>query len=196
MKLLFCLLSIFATSTILWAQSVQTPSQTEEVNKALVLRFYEEVWNKGNVAVVDEVFAANYLPHDSTAIGPLEVESSEEQKKIALYNREAFTDFSFVPQFVIAEGDKVVGRWTLRGRTKGILKLISANPIEVSGVNIFRFENGKVVEIWNHRDDLGAHQQIGFPKLRVLFGFIIGLVVCSILWLSLKLIRRMRKATA
>lgn len=57
-------------------------------------------------------------------------------------------------------------------------------------MNIFHFENGKIVEIWNHRDDLGAQKQLGISKISYAVGFIIGLGVCFIIWLGLKLKKR------
>lgn len=67
--------------------------------------------------------------------------------------------------FVVAEGDFVVGRWTASGTHLGRWGALepTGRPMSFSGVNIFRFERGKVVEIWNHRDDLGLMEQLGAP---------------------------------
>jgi predicted ester cyclase len=66
---------------------------------------------------------------------------------------------------VIAEGDLVAARWTASGTHRGRWGTVepTGNPVEFSGVNIFRVERGKVVEIWNHRDDLGLLHQTGAP---------------------------------
>jgi predicted ester cyclase len=132
-------------------------------NKALIRRFYEEVWGKGNVDVVEEVFAPDYLRHDlrpsAAAPGP------EGQKRIALDFRAAFPDLRWELDLLIAVDDFVVGRWTASGTHLGRSGALepTGRAVTFSGVNIFRFEGGKVVEIWNHRDDLGLMEQVGAP---------------------------------
>ena len=177
----------------LFAQAdLNSQLQTEERNKALMLRFYEEVWNKGNVAVVDEVFAETYMPHDTTVQERLKPEVRDEQKNIAVKTRAMFADFSFKPDYFVAEGDKVVGHWTLTGKPKGLLSLFSANQVKFSGVNTFRFADGKVVEIWNNRDDFGMYQQLGFIKILLAAGFASGLILGSLIWLFFKLKKKIK----
>jgi steroid delta-isomerase-like uncharacterized protein len=136
---------------------------SEEANKALVRRFYEEVWAQGNLDVADEVFADGYERHDfrhgEPASGP------EGQKQIAAAFRAAFPDLSWEIDFILADGDFVVGRWTATGTHLGPWAGVEATgrPMRFSAVNVFRFSDGKVVEIWNHRDDLGLMQQLGAP---------------------------------
>jgi steroid delta-isomerase-like uncharacterized protein len=130
-------------------------------NKELVRTFYDEVWHKGNVDVADDVFARDYVRHDlratHAAAGP------EGQKQIARAFRAAFPDLQFEVQIVIAEGDYVAARWTARGTHSGAWGDTepTGRSVTFSGVNIFRFESGRVAEIWNHRDDLGLQEQIG-----------------------------------
>jgi predicted ester cyclase len=166
-------------------------SEIEAKNKAIMLRFYEEVWDKGNVAVVDEVFAPYYLTHDSNARLSGGAESSEEQKKIVEGVRSLLSEYSFTPEYLVAEGDKVAARWTIKGKPKGLINLISADQFEVSGANIFRLADGKVVEIWNHRDDLGVQQQLGISKVQYALGFLTGLVLSGVIWQTRKLRRRL-----
>jgi predicted ester cyclase len=170
----------------------ESNSGLEEKNKALMLRFYEEVWNKGNVAVVDEVFAETYLPHDTTVQERLQTEVRDEQKNIAVKARAMFAEFSFKPDYFVAEGDKVVGHWTLTGKPSGLLSIFSAKQVEFSGVNTFRFADGKVVEIWNNRDDLGMYQQLGFIKILLAAGFASGLALSALIWLIFRLKKRMK----
>ena len=135
---------------------------TEE-NKALVRRFYEEVWDRGNVEFAQEVFADDYLRHDlrPTAAAP----GPDGQRQIAAAFRAAFPDLRWHVDLLLAEGDLVVGRWTASGTNTGPWAGMAATGRHVtfSGVNIFRIRDGKVVEIWNHRDDLGLAQQLGTP---------------------------------
>ena len=130
-------------------------------NKALVIRFFDEVWDKGNVDVADEVFRDDYVRHDLRPGAALPGPAG--QAKIASDFREAFPDLRFRIGMVIGEGDFVVARWTATGTHTGAWGTIepSGAEVEFSGVNIFRFEGDKVAEIWNHRDDLGLMDQIG-----------------------------------
>jgi steroid delta-isomerase-like uncharacterized protein len=134
---------------------------TAQDSKQLVRRFYEEVWRKGNVDMADDVFAEDYVRHDlratDAAPGP------EGQKQVARAFRAAFPDLAFDVEIVIAEGDYVAARWTASGTHTGRWGTVEATgrSVTFSGVNIFRFERGRVAEIWNHRDDLGLQEQLG-----------------------------------
>ena len=134
-----------------------------EENKALVRRFYEEVWNKGNLDAAYDVFADDYVRHDlrpgNAPAGP------EGQKLVAGMFRAAFPDAHLSVGFMVAEANMVVARWTMSGTHRGAWGAIppTGKRMSVAGVNIFRISEGKVVEIWNHRDDLGLMQQLGAP---------------------------------
>jgi steroid delta-isomerase-like uncharacterized protein len=135
---------------------------TEE-NKALVHRFYDEVWNRGNTDFAHEVFAEDYVRHD---LRPTEaLPGPAGQKKIADDFRTAFPDLEFAVDLIIGEEDFVVGRWTASGTQLGPWGTLepTGRRVTFSAVNIFRFEDGKVAEIWNHRDDLGLMEQVGTP---------------------------------
>ena len=134
-----------------------------EENKALVRRFCEEVWSKGNVDAVMDIFAADYVRHDLRQGNPLP--GPEGQKKIALDFRAAFPDLQMKMDLMVAEGDLVVVRWTTEGTNTGQWGKVAptGKRASFSGVNIFRIRKGKVVELWNHRDDLGLMQQLGAP---------------------------------
>lgn len=134
-----------------------------ESGKALVRRFNDEVWGKGNLDVVFEVFAPDYVRHDLRPGNPLP--GPEGQKKIAEDFRAAFPDLHSEIDFMVEEGEFVVSRWTAEGTHTGAWAGIAptGKRIRFCGVNIFRIQNGKVVELWNHRDDLGVMQQLGVP---------------------------------
>jgi steroid delta-isomerase-like uncharacterized protein len=137
-----------------------------EGNKKAVRRVFEEVWNKKNFPVADELYAANYTHHDpSTPDAGRGPES--EKKRVTLYHN-AFPDLRLTPEDIIAEGEMVTARWTCRGTHKGDLGGIAptGKPIAISGVSICRFENGKIVEGWINWDALGMMQQLGIvPQL-------------------------------
>ena len=131
-------------------------------NKAAVRRFYEEAWGKGNLDAA-EIFDESYVRHDLRATQALP--GPEGQKRIAADFRAAFPDLEFRVDLILGEGDLVAGRWTARGTHTGRWGGLAptGKSMEFSAVNIFRFTDGKVVELWNHRDDLGLMQQLGAP---------------------------------
>ena len=130
-------------------------------NKALVRRFYEEVWDAGNVGVANEVFDDDYVRHD---LRPGQaVPGGAGQAMIAGDFRAAFPDLRMRVDLVLAEGDLVAARWTTEGTNTGSWGGLppTGRHAVFSGVNIFRIRDGKVVELWNHRDDLGLTEQLG-----------------------------------
>ncbi len=132
-------------------------------NKALVQRFYHEVWANGNLAFSHEVFRDDYVRHD---LRPTPAEPGPSgQARIAGDFRAAFPDLRWQVDLILGEGDLVAARWTASGTNTGAWAAIppTGKAIEFTGVNIFRFHDGKVAEIWNYRDDLGLMTQLGVP---------------------------------
>ena len=133
----------------------------EAENKALIQRFYYEVWDSGNVAFAHEVFHDDYVRHDlrSTQAAP----GAAGMAAIAAGFRSAFPDVRWRVDLLLAEGDLVAARWTATGTFTGRWGALepTGRQAEFSGVNLYRFREGKVAEIWNHRDDLGLMQQVG-----------------------------------
>jgi steroid delta-isomerase-like uncharacterized protein len=132
-----------------------------EENKEKVRRFLQEAFNEGNLGVVDELFATDYVLHDPAS--PEEVSGPEGIKQFVQMYRSAFPDTHITVEDQIAEGDEVVTRWTGRGTHQGELFGVapSGNQVELSGITISRFEGGKFVEDWTNSDTLGLMQQIG-----------------------------------
>jgi steroid delta-isomerase-like uncharacterized protein len=132
-----------------------------EENKATFRRYVEEVSNKGNLDLVDEVFD-RYLSHQPD--GHTEQRGPEDVKRFIGEFREAFPDFHSTIEDQIAERNKVATRWTMRGTHQGEFRGVAptGNRITVTGIGIFRFsEEGKVVESWDNFDQLGMMQQLG-----------------------------------
>jgi steroid delta-isomerase-like uncharacterized protein len=137
-----------------------------EVNKNVVRRLFEEVWNKGNLPVTDELFAPNYAHHDSST--PDVGRGPESEKKRATLYRTAFPDLRLTIEDIIAEGETVVARWSCRGTHKGDLSGIAptGKQFTISGISIARIANGKMAEGWVNWDALGLMQQLGVvPEL-------------------------------
>jgi steroid delta-isomerase-like uncharacterized protein len=133
---------------------------SNEDNKALVRRFFEEVWNKGNLNVIDELDSPNYVDHDAPPGLPAGIEG---QKQFVKMYRTAFPDLRITVDDVISEGDKVVTRWTARGTHNGPLMEIpkTGKKVTVTGISENRVVNGKFVEGWNSFDQMSLLQQIG-----------------------------------
>ena len=130
-------------------------------NKALVLRFYDEVWDKGNVDFAGEVFRDDYVRHD---LRPTPAQPGPAgQARIAAEFRAAFPDLRFRVELILGDADLVAARWMATGTHSGSWATIepTGKSVEFAGVNIFRFQDDKVAEIWNHRDDLGLMTQLG-----------------------------------
>jgi steroid delta-isomerase-like uncharacterized protein len=130
-----------------------------EQNKANARRGFEEVWNQGKLAVVDELTDPNVVLHDPT----MTMHGSEQFKQFVMMYLSAFPDAHFTVEDQIAEGDKVVTRYTARGTHRGTLMGIAptGKQVVVTGIAIDHYANGKVVEGWGSYDLLGMMQQLG-----------------------------------
>ena len=120
-----------------------------EDNKALVRRALEEVWNQGKVALFDELYATNFIYHNHAVPG---VRTIEDFKRFVPAFRHAFPDIHTTIQDVIAEGDRVVLRYTFRGTNMGDFVTPMSLPatgkqVTVTGMSIGRVASGKVVEV-------------------------------------------------
>jgi steroid delta-isomerase-like uncharacterized protein len=131
-----------------------------EQTKALVKRVWEEVFNQKKLAVVDELFASDYIYH-----GPqgYEFRGAESLKQLLSHYLEAFPDFHIEIEDLIAEGDKVVSRVISRGTHKGEFMGIAPTGKEwtSTAIMITRLAGGRFAEDWESRDDLGMLQQLG-----------------------------------
>ena len=137
-----------------------------ENNKGIVRRLVEEVWNKGNLSLVDELFAPNYEHHDSST--PDLGRGPEGEKKRAALYRTAFPDLRVTLEDIIAEGETVMTRWSCRGTHKGDLSGIAptGKPFTISGMTVARVSNGKMAEGYVNWDALGLMRQLGVvPEL-------------------------------
>ena len=137
-----------------------------EQNKNNVRRLFEEVWNKGNVAVADELFAPTYTHHNSST--PDVGRGPESEKKRATLYRNAFSDMRLTIEDLVADGETVVARWSCRGTHKGELNGIAptGKQVNMTGISIARFTNGKMTEGFVNWDALGLMQQLGVvPEL-------------------------------
>jgi len=126
-------------------------------NKALVQRFFEEVINQKNLAALDQFVSPTAVNHTVPAGLP------QGPSQFLSLHLTAFPDVKATVVDLLADGDKVVALVSIHGTHQGAFRAISATgkPITVMGINIFRIENGKMVEHWGLADRLSALQQLG-----------------------------------
>jgi predicted ester cyclase len=132
-----------------------------EENKAIFRRYVEEVGNKGNLDLADEIFD-RYISHQSDS--RTEERGPEDVKRFIGEFRQAFPDFRTTIEYQVAEGDMVATRWRASGTHQGEFRGIAptGKPVAMTGIGVFRFSNeGKVVESWDNLDELGMMQQMG-----------------------------------
>ncbi|MDQ3779139.1 MAG: ester cyclase [Chloroflexota bacterium] len=123
-----------------------------EGNKSVVRRLWEEVWNQADLAVADQIFDEAYAAHEKAFVPVF---------------RTAFPDSHHTVEDLIAEGDKVVTRFTWSGTHRGEFMGVppTGRRVAVGGIWIHRVEGGRIVEgrNWGQVDWLGLLQQLGAP---------------------------------
>ena len=131
-----------------------------DANKAVVKRFVDELFVQGNLDVVDELVADDYVDHTPPPDLP---PGKAGLKQLATMFRNAFTDLAISDVDLIAEGDKVVMRHVTTGTHQGDFMGIAATGrrISVNEIHIVRLADGKIVEHWGVEDNLGMMQQLG-----------------------------------
>ena len=133
-----------------------------EANKVIARRFLKEVFGQGKLAVADEIVAPDHVDYGPGTL-PGMPPGPEGSKMLVTGYRNAFPDIHFTIDEQIAEGDKVVTRWTGHGTHKGELAGIpeTGKSATVTGIGVDRIVNGKIVESWGIFDQFGMMQQLG-----------------------------------
>ena len=131
-----------------------------EENKALVRREFDEVWNQGQLAVMDDIYTADIAYHSP---GSPVIHGPEGMKLIAGVLYTAFPDMQYTIEDMIAEGEKVAIRWTLTGTHDGDLMGVPPTGVQVTftGNTIIRFAGGKYAELWSSWDARVMWLQLG-----------------------------------
>ena len=129
--------------------------------KAIARRLLEEAFNSGNLAVVDELVAPEFVNYDAALPEP--TRGIEAAKSSIGGYRDAFPDLRMTVEQQIAEGEYVTTRWTGRGTHEGDLFGMSATGKQaaVTGITIDRIVDGRIVESRTNWDTLGLMQQLG-----------------------------------
>src|SRR5579884_455889 len=131
-----------------------------EHNKAIARQFFEDAYNTGNLALLEQLLAPSYVDEKAppgTPSGPQGIAT------IITMFRRAFPDLHFEIEDQIAEGDKVVTRYTFSGTQQGELMGIppSGKHVSIGGISIYRITDGKMQQAWIEYDMLGLLQQLG-----------------------------------
>lgn len=129
---------------------------TTKANKALVRRWLEDVWNNVDLASIDELFASTYTVND-------ELYSVEAVKQAVQHLHAAFSPVTLTIDDLVAESDKIVVRWAMRGVHVGEFMDIAPtnNPVVLRGINIYQITNGKIAANYEQVDIFGLLRQLG-----------------------------------
>ena len=135
-----------------------------EENKAIIRRDIEEVWDKGHLEVVDELYAKDYAGHIAASTTTLD--GPEAVKQLLGVYHFAYPDIHFTINDQVAEGDLVATRWTARGTHQGDFSAFTENiaptgeKLIVTGMSFHRIVDGRIKESWMNWDALGMLQSM------------------------------------
>jgi predicted SnoaL-like aldol condensation-catalyzing enzyme len=124
-------------------------------HKATIAKIFEKVFNQGELAVIEEIYAEDFVAHIANT--PEATRGIEPFKQFVVLFQAMHPEFSFRVEDQIAEGDKVATRWTARSPDLG-------SEAAMTGISIHRLVDGKVVESWDNWDSVSALQTNG-PEL-------------------------------
>ena len=155
-----CYLTTMEKEQKQWQSSTNTiqnkQQQQEDKNEALAKRYHNDIYQKGNLEVADEILSSDFVLHNPTL--PEELRNGPEgAKKYASAIITAVPDRKLVQDDIFAKDDKVLIRWTNSGTNTGSLfgNPPTGKPYVATGFDLFRISNGKIAEIW---------QQYNFAK--------------------------------
>ena len=174
-------------------EDTKKQESVQEKNKTLAREFYEQVWFSKNTDKVFDLVADKYVVHD---IGDRKnvTEPAVEQKNVAEFFH-SNGDMTGSIDYQIAEGDLVATRWQWKFKSKSILFTVlgGGTDQQIPIINVFRFKDGKIVEIWNHRHDIDT----GAANFKLVWGIAIGFLPTAVLALIFFVLwRRQIRASA
>jgi predicted ester cyclase len=137
---------------------------SNEENKNIVRRFFEEGPSKGDLSMANKLLAPNFTLHVPLPCSP----GIQGINEVISACRAAFEGLNVTVEDMVAESDKVAARFTARGIHKGEFMGLqpTGKPITMTGIEIFRIEKGKIAELWGEANLIGLMQQLGIsPSL-------------------------------
>ena len=134
-----------------------------EENKRLVRRWFEEVWNQGHADAIEQMFDANGIAHGLSDDPSNPIKGPKNFRPFHTLFREAFPNMMIVIEDMVAEGDKVAARCSVRAKHEGefLGRVAAGSPVEFTGITIVRIDKGKIVEAWNNFDFMTMYRQVG-----------------------------------
>ena len=127
----------------------------EEEIRAKTRRHIEELWNKGNLDILDELYTPDYVRHNAPAFGG-DIEGREANKQFVAGTRRDFPDLQITEVEITVEGNTRTLRYTMRGTHT------SGAQVTFEGCSVAHWVHGKLVEEWEYLDALDIFQQLGF----------------------------------
>jgi len=128
--------------------------------ESLIRRIFDEAFNQGRLAAIDEVFTPDHFAHNAFGGAP---NGPQGLKWLIAMFRTGFPDLQCTIEDEINKGDRSAALWTMRGTHKGLFQgnQPTGRPIEVQGIIFARIEEGMIVEYWMLIDQFGLLQQLG-----------------------------------
>jgi steroid delta-isomerase-like uncharacterized protein len=158
-KVLALAVLIFALLAAAFAQSgapsLPTDSSHQEKNKAIARRVFDEIFNQGRFEVATEIYAPDFRNHG--AHRTIDLQTDQEWVHA---EKKAFPDLRISVEQMVAEGDKVAVLWTFRGTHTGSGYEglpATGTRVEVRGITIWRFKDGRIVEEWSSFSEMGGY---------------------------------------
>ena len=183
--------SLFLACTLLVAQEHPTPDGSVQArNKAVAMRVFDEIFNQGKFQVADEIYAPDFQNHGIHRAVDLKTDQDAVHAE-----KKAFPDLRISVQQMVAEGDKVAVLWTFQGTHTGSGYEglpATGTRVEVRGMTIWRFVDGRIVEEWSSFSETGAYLDM-FAQLKwwlVLAGLLFMTLVIVIERLVWSMVRK------
>ena len=136
----------------------------QDDTRAVVRRFFAELWNKGDLSLADELIDMDAVNHDPA--GPALGMGPEATKRLVTIYRTAFPDLILQTEHLVADKDTVAIRWVLSGTHRGEFfgTAPTGKTVQLDGISILQIHRGKIAEVFTHWDTLGLIRQMGSPE--------------------------------
>jgi len=146
---------VFLLGALFTLSACAQMDKTAEANGAMADRFTAEAWNNGNLDLIDEMMADDFVRHLPNSWDPKKIEGAAAFKEYMTNIRTIYPDFHVQVHKKVAEGDMVASTWTVSGTNKELDRKIS-----IVGMTMTRYADGKAAEEWVTWDTAGMQSQL------------------------------------